>query len=154
MKKILVLLAIILIAYFGYQVYLRNAPEKEEEAPFVLDENYVLSISFEDDLVTKLVEKTYYVYNNTKVVLMTKTSDRNTNKDLGTTYKDIEIKEGNLNLTDLVKQLEKADSGNVSNVYRYKYFVKKTGKTYMLTRQEPINYKMLVLLGEEIDVKE
>lgn len=154
MKKILVLLAIILIAYFGYKVYLRNAPEKEEETPFVLDENYVLSITFSDDVVTKLIEKTYYIYNNEKAILMTKSFDRNTKKELDVTYKDVEIKDESFNVADVIKKLSSTDSGDISEIYRYKYSVKKTGATYMLSKMNQINHKILVMFGEEIDIKD
>ena len=56
MKKILILLIIILVSYWGYQVYLRNKPEEVPEEPYVLDEDYMFSISFEDNLSISLLE--------------------------------------------------------------------------------------------------
>lgn len=149
MKKILILLVIILLAFFGYQVYLRNAPKKEEEKPYVFDDNYVLSVSFDDNLVSKLIKKTYYIYNNERAVLKVETSDRGTKEHLDTTYTELKITDKNFNLDDIIYKLDYAETAEIASVYRYVYYVKKSDKIYRLSRGNDINKEILTLFGEE-----
>ena len=152
MKKILILLVVILIVYFGYQVYLRNRPPVEEEPPFVFDENYVMSVTFDDDLVSKTVVKTYYIYDNTKAVLEIKSNDRQTGEALETEYKEVKITDSNFDVNDIITKLPDQETSSIVSIYRFKFFVKATGKTYNLSSSNNITNSILVMFDERVSI--
>ncbi len=149
MKKIFVLLIVILVAYWGYQVYLRNKPNDIPEEPYVLDENYLFYVSFDDNEVSKLINKTYYVYDDTKVILETKYTDRATGKYIETTYKDITISDSSFSANYTLSTLSSKITDEIPGIYRYKLYVKSTNKTVNLMKADKDLEKFLIILGDD-----
>lgn len=135
MKKILVVLVLILLVYFGFTIFGGN--KKSEIVDYKLDSNYVFSFSFTDSTITQIVKRTYYVYSNEKAVEEVKTIDRSSGNIIKTAYNDVKIDTTVFNINDVFKSLG-MDSVSLQGVFSYELYRKDTDKTYMLAANDSL----------------
>lgn len=136
MKKVLVILILVLLVYFGFTIFGGNKQEKAND--YKLDSNYVFSFSFSDSTISQIVNRTYYVYSNEKAVEEVKTVDRSTGNVIKTQYNDVAIDTTVFNINDVFKSLP-MDSVSLQGVFSYELYRKDTDKTYMLAANESLS---------------
>lgn len=148
MKKIFIFLIVILLAYFAYLVYERNKPEEVVEPPYVLDPDYKITFSYDDDLVSKLVKYTYFLYDNTKAVLKVSTADRTTGRLISEEFTEITITDPDFNLNSILSYVNQ-DNQDLDSFYSYVVYIKDINKSYRLSK----NNKAVKALTEALNLK-